>query len=59
MRYKKVKRIPFLANFPRSLVIRQQFALSMLDLLEQGFTVINIDESILNESNLRYRKWRT
>ena len=29
----------------------------MLDLLEQGFTIVNIDESWLNELDFRRRKW--
>ena len=30
----------------------------MIKLLEAGNIVINIDESTLNEGDLRYRKWR-
>ena len=30
----------------------------MIKLLEEGKIIINVDESIFNESDLRYRKWR-
>jgi hypothetical protein len=58
MKYKKVKLIPFLANSQKSLVLRQQFALVMLDLLHQGKRILNIDETWLNNMNFHRRKWR-
>ena len=49
MRFHKVKRVPFKGNSERSLVVRQQCAKKLLELLEQGCRVINIDESWINE----------
>ena len=31
----------------------------MLNLLDEGCKIINIDETFLNVSDLRYMKWRT
>ena len=36
MRFHKIKRVPFKGNSERSLVVRQQCAKKLLDLLEQG-----------------------
>ena len=49
MRFRKVKRIPFKGNSERSLVVRQQSAKKLLELLEQGCRIVNIDESWINE----------
>ena len=49
MRFRKVKRIPFQGNSERSLVVRQQSAKKLLELLEQGCRIVNIDESWINE----------
>ena len=57
MRFHKVKRVPFQGNSQRSLVVRQQCASKMLDLLGKGYTIVNIDESWLNELDFQRRKW--
>ena len=57
MRFHKVKRVPFKGNAERSLVVRQQCAKKMLELLEQGFKIINVDESWINELDFQRRKW--
>lgn len=44
----KAKKLNPQANSDRSLVIRQQYALKMTKLLEEGNRVINIDETWLN-----------
>jgi DNA-binding LytR/AlgR family response regulator len=44
MRYKKVKPTAWMANSPRNLVLRQQFALAFLDIDLSKKIVINIDE---------------
>ena len=46
--YRKVGGIPVQANSERCLVLRQQYALRMVGVLEQGIRVINIDESWIN-----------
>ena len=57
MRFNKVKRVAFKGNSERSLVVRQQCALKILELLEQGYRIINIDESWINELDFARRKW--
>ena len=49
MRFSKIKRIPFKGNSERSLVVRQQSAKKLFELLEQGYRIVNIDESWINE----------
>jgi hypothetical protein len=58
MKYCKIKRTAYLANSDRSLVVRHEFAKCMLKLLEQGYKIINVDETFLNVADLRYMKWR-
>ena len=57
MRFHKVKRVPFKGNSERSLVVRQQCAKKLLELLEHGFRIFNIDESWINEVDFQRRKW--
>ena len=58
MKYRKIKRTAYLANSDRSLVLRHEFAKCMLKLLDQGYRIINVDETFLNVADLRYMKWR-
>ena len=58
MKYCKIKRLAYLANSDRSLVVRHEFAKCMLKLLDEGKTIINVDETFLNTADLRYMKWR-
>ena len=51
MRFGKVKKIKFQGNAERSLVMRQQCAKKLLDLLGQGFTIVNIDQSWLDATD--------
>ena len=46
--YVQAKKLNPSANSVMSLVLRQQYALKMMELLEQGKRVINIDETWLN-----------
>ena len=46
MNYKKVKPVSWMANSRRNLILRQQFALSLLNNLRGKYTtVINVDET--------------
>ena len=45
MRYRKIVSISSSGNTPKNLVLRQQFALKLIDILTAGKTVINIDET--------------
>ena len=48
MRYRKVKRIPFQGNSDRCMILRQQYAKFMLELLDGNKRVLNLDETWLN-----------
>ena len=59
MQFKKIKPIAWKANSPRNLILRQQFALSLLTALRGKYTtVINIDETWLGMTNFIRMKWR-
>ena len=45
------------ANSARSLVLRQQYAIKMLELLQQDRHVVNLDETWLNETSFVRRTW--
>ena len=49
--YHRCRKVPPRANSERCLVLRQQYALSLLPLLEQGKRIINVDETWLNETS--------
>ena len=55
--YKQTKKVAPKANEPRCLVLRQQFALSLLALLDQGKRIINVDETWLAETNFQRKTW--
>ena len=49
--------MPIQGNSERCLVLRQQYSLKMLALLEEGTRIINIDESWLNDTNFTRKIW--
>ncbi len=55
--YRMVKKVPVQSNSERCLVLRQQYALKMLDLLQQKPRIINVDESWINESSYLRKMW--
>ena len=57
MGYRLAKSVPVQGNTARCLVLRQQYALTMLDLLEKGRRVINVDQSWLNQTRFYRRIW--
>ena len=57
MGYRLAKNVPIQSNTERCLVLRQQYALLMLDLLEKGRRVINVDQSWLNQTRFLRRIW--
>jgi hypothetical protein len=57
-RYKKVKELSVLENSVRNLVLRQQFALRLLNTSVLKTRVICIDESFLNQEDFRRMKWQ-
>ena len=57
MRFKKVHPVSFHANSEKNLVLRQRFAMVMLDALFAGKVILNIDETWLGMTDFRCRKW--
>ena len=58
MRFRKVKRIPFGGNTDRSLFLRFECAKTLITLLEAKKRLVSIDESWLQEADMRRRCWK-
>ena len=58
MSYRKLTSLAIFANSSRNLVCRQQFALKLIDLLNEGKRIINIDQTWLGMCDFRRMKWR-
>jgi hypothetical protein len=58
LRYRKIKKISYRANSEKSLILRQLFAKKMLNILDSGKRVINLDETWVNSKDYRRYKWR-
>ena len=57
-RFKRIRKIPFLGNSPRCLILRRYYAKFMLKQLSDGLRIINIDQTWVNETNFTRCKWR-
>ena len=57
MRYRKVVPVSVHGNSEKNLVLRQQFALKLIELLHQGKRLLNIDETWLGMTDFRRMKW--
>ena len=57
-RFKLIKKIPYLANHDRCLMLRQLYAKFMLRKLAAGVRIINVDQTWINDMYLKRRKWR-
>ena len=57
-KYARVKKIPFLGNTTRCMLLRQHYAKFMLQQLESGVRCINLDQTWINTSNFTRQKWR-
>ena len=57
MKYTRIREISFQGNSQRSLVVRQKYAKKMLGLIDEGFIILNVDQSWLNQLDFRHRKW--
>ena len=55
--YLKAKKLQSSANSEVNMVLRQQYALKMLELLREGKRIVNIDESWLNETSFIRKTW--
>ena len=58
MSYRKIKPMSLHANSQKNLVLRQRFAMEFIELMKQGRTVINVDETWLGMTDFRRMKWR-
>ena len=58
MSYKKVVPVSLQANSQRNLILRQQFGLTLISLLNRGKKILNVDETWLGMTDFRRRKWR-
>ena len=57
MGYRIAKTLPVQSNTERALVLRQQYSMHLLPMLEKGTRIINIDESWLNQTRHLRRTW--
>ena len=55
--YRMTKKITMYCNMERCLVLRQQYALKMLAMMNEVKHIINCDEIWLNESSFMRRLW--
>ena len=55
--YRLAKKVPVQANEPRCLILRQQYAMTMLDLLRNRKRILNIDETWINDTNYTRMMW--
>ena len=55
--YRMAKKVPIRSNSERCMVLRQKYALVMLDLLNTTKRVINVDESWLNDTSFQRKVW--
>jgi hypothetical protein len=58
LKYKLCTKLTYKGNSERNLVLRQQFALEMVKLIQQGKRIINVDETWIAGLTFIYRKWR-
>ena len=57
LNYKIARAVPVQANKERCLVLRQQYAMELLPLLQRGVRILNIDESWVNSTNFTRMIW--
>ena len=58
MRFTRVKKVATTDNSERSLVLRQQYAIKTLDLLDKGCKILCIDQSWLSTTNFIRQKYK-
>ena len=57
-RYKRLRKVPYLGNADRCLILRAHFSKFLLNHLAAGMRVINLDQTWINDMNFTRRKWR-
>ena len=58
MSYRRIKPISLHANSPKNLVLRQQFAIHLLQSIKRKKYILNIDETWLGMSDFRRMRWQ-
>jgi hypothetical protein len=58
LKFKKIKRVMYTANRERNLILRYEYAKTMIQLLKEGKRILNIDETWIAETDFRRRKWQ-
>ena len=58
MSYRKIKKVPFLGNTERCLVLRHIWARRFFEILDQGYRIINIDETWIPDTDFRSHQWK-
>ncbi len=58
MRYKKITVLAPHVNSDRNLILRQQFGLEMIRILNEKKVLLNLDETWIGMSDFRRMKWR-
>ena len=58
MKHRKIKKLSFQTNSVQSLIKRQQYALKLIELLKEGKTILNVDESWIADSDYVRNVWR-
>ena len=57
MRYKRIKPVSLHVNSEKNLILRQQFALKLIDLFKCNKIVISVDKTWLGMTDFRRMKW--
>ena len=58
MSFKKIQEVSLRTNSEKNLVLRQRFAVNLIQVLRSGKRVLNIDQTWLGMSDFRRMKWR-
>ena len=58
MRYRKIKKGSLHTNSDQNRLLRQQWAIKFIQLWEEGYVFLNIDESWLSYTDHRRMKWQ-
>ena len=57
MSFRKIQTVTLSTNSEKNLVLRQQFALKLIELLKNGKRIINVDQTWLGMADFRRIKW--
>ena len=58
MSFKKIKEVTKHSNSEKNLVLRQQFATKLIEIIQTKKRIINVDQTWLGMSDFRRRKWK-